>query len=64
VLHHVTSEVVAHLIGVPAGVAQEVLDPSRPRLADGFGHLPAVLAPNVFKQSGEVAIGSLADLGP
>ena len=47
VLHDVPSQVVADGIGVPVGVIEEVLHSSWPRFADGFGHLPGVLAPNV-----------------
>jgi hypothetical protein len=48
VLHNVLAQVVAYEICIPAGVVEEVLDPSWSRLADGgFGHLPRVLAPNV-----------------
>jgi hypothetical protein len=39
--------VVAHGIWVPVGVVEEVLDPSRRHFADGFGHLPRIVAPDV-----------------
>jgi hypothetical protein len=64
VLYDVLAQVLAHEIRVPAGVVEEVLDPSWPRFADGFGHLPGVLAPYLAEQPAEVAIRSCSDLGP
>jgi hypothetical protein len=41
-----------------------MLYPSWRHFADGFGHLPGVLAPNIFEQPAKVAVRSFSDLGP
>jgi hypothetical protein len=47
VLHHVAAHVVADLIGIPLGPAQQVLHAVRSGLASPLGDGPAVLARQV-----------------
>ncbi len=42
-LYHIGAQVVAHRVGVPVGRIQQPLHPLRPRLAQVFSQLPAVL---------------------
>ena len=63
-LYHILAQVIADGIRIPVSVIEEVLDSSWPRLPNGFGHLPRVLAPDLTEQPAKVAIRSLSDLGP
>src|SRR5215212_10256992 len=63
-LYHILTQVIADGISIPVSIIEEVLDSSWPRLPDGFGHLPRVLAPDLAKQPAKVAKRSLSDLGP
>jgi len=63
-LEDILAQVIADGIRIPVSVIEEVLDSSWPRLADGFGHLPRVFAPDLAEQPAKVAIRSLSDLGP
>jgi hypothetical protein len=62
VLDHVFAQVVANLIGVPPGRVQQPLHALRIPLADGLGHLPAVLALDPTEQPEQVALRPLPGL--
>jgi len=63
VLHDVVTQIVAHPVGVPGGRVQEALDTLCAALANRLGQLPAVLALDALKQTGQVEPGAFAYLG-
>ena len=61
---HVSAQVIAHLIGIPAHAGEEVLHPVRRRVARVFSQLPAVLALHRSKQALQIGPRPPARLDP
>jgi hypothetical protein len=62
VLHDVAAEIIADLVGVPAGVVEQSLHPIWGRRAGLLGQLPAVLALDTGKQATQERSCPTADL--
>ena len=64
VLGHVRPQVIAHRVDVPVRRVQQPLHPLRPRLAQVFGQLPAVLALDPIQQPRQIPLRPLPRFGP
>ena len=64
VIGHISLQVVAHRIGIPAHPAQELLNPVRARIARRFRQLPAVLALHRRQKTAQIRRRPPTRLGP
>jgi hypothetical protein len=62
VVDHVRAQVIPQRVGVPGRSTQEALDPTRARLPERLGQLPAVRTLHSLEQADQIAPSTLADL--